>query len=165
MIKRTALSLAVAAGVGFSAWAHHAGETVQAGDLVVSHAWTYANAEMAHATSVYLTMDNRGAEPDRLVRAAVGFADEVVFQAQVMNEAGAVETRDVPAIQINPGQTLTLEPGGIRLVLEGVHEQFEAGENFEIELVFERSGKADLIVEVEEPGHIGDDHDHEEPAS
>ena len=50
--------------------------------VVVSHAWMVANADMAHATGVYLTLDNRGDAADRLTGAAVEFADHAAFQAQ-----------------------------------------------------------------------------------
>ena len=66
------------AGLATTAQAHHPGEgeVYEAGDIIVSHAWTYENEAAAHANHVYLTLDNQGGEADRLVKAEVAFAGQ-----------------------------------------------------------------------------------------
>ncbi|MDQ0315674.1 copper chaperone PCu(A)C [Amorphus orientalis] len=158
---------ALAAGLfATAAVAHHAGERVSSGEIAVSHSYTFENAEMAHSMRVYTTIENIGAEPDKLIKASVPFADHVHFQGQVLSAEGALETRELKAITINGGQTLTLQPGAVWIELESVHETFEHGEHFDIELTFEKAGLVTVEVEVEEiegEEHDAHDHDHEKP--
>jgi periplasmic copper chaperone A len=162
-MKVQLLSLTLAAGIATSALAHHAGERVAAGDLHVSHAWTYEVAAMAHAVDVYLTIDNEGEVPDRLIAAAVDFADKVEIQAPVV-EDGVLKTATVQAVEIAPGQTLTFQPGGIHLVLQSVQRTFEHGQHFDLALTFEKAGTVEVEVEIEEPDHE-DEHEGAKPAA
>jgi len=155
-MKARLLGLTLAAAMATSALAHHAGEVVKAGDLLVSHAWTYEVAAMAHAVDVYLTVDNEGDAPDRLIAASVDFADKVEIQAPVV-EDGVLRTATVQAVEIAPGQTLTFQPGGIHLVLQSVQRTFEHGQHFDLALTFEKAGTVQVEVEIEEP-----DREHEE---
>ena len=157
-MKARLLGLTLAAAMATSALAHHAGEVVKAGDLLVSHAWTYEVAAMAHAVDVYLTVDNEGDAPDRLIAASVDFADKVEIQAPVV-EDGVLKTTTVQAVEIAQGQALTFQPGGIHLVLQSVQRIFEHGQHFDLALTFEKAGTVEVEVEIEEPDH---EHDHEE---
>jgi periplasmic copper chaperone A len=155
-MKAHLLGLTLAAGLAGTALAHHAGERMAAGDLRVSHAWTYEVAAMAHAVDVYLTIDNEGEAPDRLIAASVDFADEVEIQAPVV-EDGVLKTTTVQAVEIAPGQTLTFQPGGIHLVLQSVQRSFEHGQHFDLVLTFEQAGTVEVEVEIEEPDHKHDE--------
>jgi periplasmic copper chaperone A len=64
--------------------AHHDGDRFAAEAITVSHAWTVETSATAHAIEVFLTIDNEGEAPDRLVAASVRFADPAVFQAAVV---------------------------------------------------------------------------------
>jgi len=158
-MKARILGIALSAGLATSALAHHDGEVVAAGDLVVSHGWTYEVSDTAHAVDVYLTIDNEGATADRLIGAAVGFADQVEIQAPVLDD-GVLKTTTVQAVEIAPGQVLTFQPGGVHLVVQSVQQTFEHGQHFDLTLTFEKAGTVELEIEIEEQG----EHD-EEPAA
>jgi copper(I)-binding protein len=147
----------MAAGAAF---AHHAGETFTVGDVVVSHAWTYETAEAGHSTKVYLTIQNDGAEADRLIEASVDFAGRVVMQAQVIGADGTLAVQDVAAIAVQPGQVLTLQPGAMWLELEGVQRAFSHGQHFHMDLTFENAGMVEIDVWVDEADDHDHDHDH-----
>jgi copper(I)-binding protein len=149
-------------GLVYPAVAHHAGETAQIGKLVISHGWMHENAEMAHSTSVYLTIDNRGTEVDKLIGAEVDFADEAVFQAQTVGEDGVLAVRDISGINIDPDQVLTLKPGVVWIELESVHQTFEHGEHFDMTLSFEKAGTVEIEVEIEPVDEHEDEHEKEE---
>jgi periplasmic copper chaperone A len=151
--RRTVLSaLAGAAVLALPALAHHAGDHWHVGDLVVSHAWTQETAAMADGTSVFLTIANQGEAPDRLLAASVDFAHGAVFQARVLGDDGAVRTATVPAIEIGAGERLTLQPGGIEILLTGLQRQYARGEHFHMTLAFERAGEVEIDVDVEAIG-------------
>ena len=155
------LAAALLAATATYAYAHHDGERFKVGDLMVSHAYTYENAASAHATRVYLTIENTGAEADRLIGAAVDFAAKVVFEGQTVDGEGTLAVTEVTAFGIAPGQTLTLQPGAMWIELEGVKQAFEHGEHFDMTLTFEKAGTVEIEVEIEElPDAEDHDHDH-----
>jgi hypothetical protein len=149
-------------GLAGPAVAHHAGETSQLSKLVLSHAWMHENAEMAHSTSVYLTIDNQGTEADKLIRAEVDFADEAVFQAQTVGADGVLAVRDISGINVDPDQVLTLKPGVVWIELESVHRTFEHGEHFDMTLTFEKAGMVEVEVQIEPFGGHEDEHEKDE---
>lgn len=159
-MKKIAAAAVLALFATGTAVAHHAGEVSKAGDIVVSHSYTYENAEMAHSMRVYLTLDNQGDAADRLVEASVDFADDVHFQAQVLEE-GTLKTSEVEAISVEPGQVVTMQPGAVWIELEGVQAVYEHGEHFHMTLTFETAGTVEVEVEVEEAGDHGEEHDHD----
>jgi periplasmic copper chaperone A len=154
LLSSALLSLGLSSPVA----AHHEGEIYQLGKLVISHAWMHENAGMAHATSVYLTIDNPGPEADRLIGAAADFADEATFQAQTVSSEGVLEVRDVDGVRIHAEQVLTLKPGVVWIELESVHREFEHGDHFDMRLTFEKAGTIEIEVEIEPL----DRHGHEE---
>jgi copper(I)-binding protein len=162
LLASAALSLGLASPLA----AHHEGETTKAGSLVISHAWMYENAGMGHSTSVFLTIDNQGEAADRLIAAEAAFADHAVLQAQTLSPEGVLEVKDVAAVQVNPGQVLTLKPGVVWLELESVHQTFEHGEHFDLTLTFEKAGRVEVEVEIEPlEEHEGDHEDDKDDLS
>jgi copper(I)-binding protein len=162
-MKRLLAATLLAATATF-AYAHHDGERFKVGDLMVSHAYMYENAATAHATRVYLTIENTGSAADRLVGASVDFATKVVFEGQAIDTEGTLAVTEVTALGIAPGQTLTLQPGAMWIELEGVHKTFEHGEHFDMTLTFEKAGTVEIEVEIEEAPD-GEDHDHDHGAA
>lgn len=158
-------TLIIGAGVAImaagAALAHHAGDTFEVGDLVVSHAWTYETAEAGHSTKVYLTIQNNGEVTDRLIEASVDFAGKVVMQAQAIGSDGTLGVQNIAAVAIEPGQVLTLQPGAIWLELEGVQRHFGHGDFFHMDLVFETAGALEIDVWVED----AEDHEDDDAAS
>jgi copper(I)-binding protein len=143
--------------------AHHAGEYFQAGDMRVSHAWTVETAATSDAVEVFLTIANDGEAADRLVGASARFSGPALFQAPVVDGDGVLQVREVPAIEIAAGQSVTFQPGGIRIVLPDVQRHFSEGDHFHMVLEFETAGPLEIDVDVEDRDHR---HDHEhEPAS
>jgi copper(I)-binding protein len=91
------------------------------------------------------------------VAARTDFTQPAIFQAPVLAADGTLVVRDMDAIQIAPGQSLTLQPGSIRLVLNDVQRRLEGGEHFDLVLEFETAGPATVEVEIE---HHDETHRH-----
>lgn len=56
-----------------------------------------------------MAITNSGSTPDRLVGASVDTAGRVEFHSMVMDH-GVSKMRDLPAIEIKPGETVELKP-------------------------------------------------------
>ena len=134
--------------------AHHPGdEGVRVGDLQVSHAWAEAPNASQHSMPVWLTIENFGTLPDELRAVNTPIAEKAVIQGLVVEESGSARLREFARLVIEPGQTVTLSPGGLMIVLHGLRlEQLPAAhEHFPLTLVFARAGAVTIDVEVEEP--------------
>jgi len=158
VLLASSLAAFMAAGV---AVAHHGETPVQVGAMSVSHSWTEETSATAHSLSVFTTIDNFGDEADRLIAANTDFSEAGVFRAPVLTDDGALQVVDVPAVEVAPGQTLTLEPGGIHIVLSDVQQAFVEGDHFHMELEFEKAGSMRVAVDVEHRHDREHDHDHD----
>ena len=158
MIRKFCIAAALALVAALPATAHHDGDIYAKENVQVSHAWTAETASMAHAIEVYMTIENAGDEPVTLTGAEVDFAKAGVFQAQVVGDDGTLRTKDVKAIEIAAGQSVTMQPGALHIVFNDVQQVLHAGDHFHAHLQFAEAGELEIEVEVEAP----DDHHGEE---
>jgi len=134
--------------------AHPSAAQVEAG-----RAWARATPPGARTGVVYLTVENRNAAPDRLVRAETPVAERAELHTHDM-EAGVARMRPLAGVEMAPGQTTVLAPGGLHVMLVGLHRQLKRGEAFALTLVFERAEPVTLEVRVEGPGAGGPSQGH-----
>ncbi len=72
-----------------------------------------------------------------------------VLNLRSAGAAVAMMVLGLPAVRINPGQVLTLQPGAAWIDLESVHRTFTHGEHFDMTLTFEEAGTVEIEVEIE----------------
>src|SRR5262245_22965076 len=83
-------------------------QEVRAGDLVISQAWSRATPGGAKIAGGYLTIDNKGSTPDRLVSIAGEVAGKVEIHEMAMNN-GVMTMRPLDkGLPIEPGKTVKL---------------------------------------------------------
>lgn len=140
------------------AMAHHDGDTFDLNGITVSHAHTVAISATAHSMDVFLTIENTSEKPVTLTGASVDFAAAGVFQAPVVNDSGTMSVTEIAALEIAPGQTLTMQPSGVHIVFHDVKRALAEGDHFHATLSFEALGDIEIEVEVE---HAEDHHDHD----
>jgi copper(I)-binding protein len=134
-------------------------ETVS-GDLAVVSAWARATPPGAKVGAAYVTVENRGSEPDRLVEARSPVA-EAVHLHQTVEENGVAAMRPLEAPEIPGGGTLDMAPGGIHLMLMGLSAPLKQGETVPLTLVFERGGEIAIEAEIAPIGAAAPaQHDH-----
>lgn len=123
-----------------------AAEEVRAGDIVVSDAWGRASVGTAPG-ALYLTLRNEGQVPDTLT----GIETPVATIAQLhvtRTEDGVVHMDDVDALDLPPGETVTLTPGGSHIMLMGLSAPLEPGQSVPLTLHFARAGVAQVTAKV-----------------
>ena len=129
----------------------HAGQT----DVAVSQAWSRATPKGAKVAGGYLTIVNRGTQPDRLLSAASAAADKVEIHHMAMQD-GIMTMRPLDGgIVIAPDVTVTLAPGADHIMFVGLTAPFEEGQRIPVSLIFERSGKIDVDFDVGSVGAKG----------
>jgi copper(I)-binding protein len=109
--------------------------------LEIVHPWTKASAKDAASARVFMTVKSRNGRPDRLIAASTP-------------RAGKVELRDAGkgahAFSVGKGKDLVLYGDGPSLVLTGLKSPLQAYDDFKMTLVFERAGRVEIVVMVEE---------------
>jgi hypothetical protein len=124
-------------------------------DLVIDHPWARATPPGAKSGGAFLTIENRGATPDKLVDAATPAAKFVEIHEMSM-EGGMMKMRAVPGVEIKPGAKAELKPGGFHVMLFDLKQPLKAGDAFPLTLVFEKAGKVEVSVVVEDRGATGE---------
>jgi len=122
---------------------------VTVGQLKLSTSWARATPKGAGVGGAYLQITNSGNTPDRLIGGSTSVAKEVEIHEMSMAN-GVMKMRPVAGgLEIKPGQTVTLKPGGYHLMLMGIKQPLKQGEHFKVTLEFAKAGKVavDFVTE------------------
>lgn len=136
-----------------------AADTIRAGDMVIEGQWARATPPTARNGAAYLVLRNEGTEPDRLVAATTAASERVELHTHI-REGDIIRMREVDAIDLPAGETVTLEPGGLHVMLLGLRAPLVDGEQFTLALELERAGTIEIEVPVKPAGHRADGHGH-----
>lgn len=109
-----------------------------AGDVVtVKNAWVRAPVPGAEVAAAYMTLEST--EPATLTGASSPAAKAVEIHTMGMKN-GVMEMRQIPSLDIKPGQAAKLQPGGLHLMMIDLTQPMKAGDQVEVDLHFS-SGK------------------------
>lgn len=104
---------------------------------------------MTGTAAVFMTIGNAGAERDRLVGGSTDAARAVEIHEMAAVD-GMMRMRPLPeGLEIPAGGEVTLEPGGLHVMLVGLTRDLENGAAYELTLEFEREGDVTLDVPVQ----------------
>jgi periplasmic copper chaperone A len=129
-------------------------EEVKAGDLVITQAWSRATPGGAKVAGGYLTIENKGSTPDRLISGSADVADKVQVHEMTMND-GVMTMRQLDGLTIEPGKTVKFAPGGYHLMLLDLKSALKRGDKLPVTLEFEKAGKVKLSFDVQGVGAQG----------
>jgi copper(I)-binding protein len=130
-------------------------EDVKAGDLVISQAWSRATPGGAKIGGGYLTIENKGSAPDRLIGGSSDAAGKVEMHEMATNN-GVMTMRPLDkGLVIDPGKTVKLAPGGLHLMLTDLKAPLKQGDKLPITLEFEKAGKVQVSLDVQAVGAQG----------
>ncbi len=120
-----------------------------AGSLKISGPWARATPKGAPVGGGYMTITNTGTAPDRLIGGATGISSS--FEVHEMSMDGGVMRMRMldKGLEIKPGETVTLKPGGYHVMFMGLKEQLKQGESFKGTLTFEKAGKVEVEYKIE----------------
>lgn len=123
---------------------------IRAGDLVLTQPWSRA-AGQGGTGAGFLTIRNAGTVPDRLVSATTPAAGRVELHTHV-RDGDIMRMRPMAAIDLPPGQAVTLQPSGLHLMLIGLTQPLRQGETVPVALSFERAGTVQVELTVQGAG-------------
>jgi periplasmic copper chaperone A len=150
-LRHVVASIAVIWGLGGLAQAE---PMASIGTIAIHDAWARASLGQIGTSAVYMTLEARGDQGDRLVAAASPVAASAELHTHIM-EGGVARMRPAAAIEIAPGEPTVLEPGGLHIMLVGLGERLVEGDTVPLSLTFEDSGTTELEVPIRGVGGMG----------
>jgi copper(I)-binding protein len=130
-------------------------EDVKAGDLVISQAWTRATPGNSKLGGGFLTIENKGSAPDKLIGVSGDVAGKIEVHEMKM-DGGVMKMRPVEGgLTIDPGKTVKLAPGGYHLMMMDLKNPLKQGDKVPVTLQFEKAGNVAVTLDVEGVGAQG----------
>jgi copper(I)-binding protein len=122
------------------------------GKLAIQAPWTRATVGVQQPAALYMTIRNDGGEADRLLGVEAAIADHAQIHDSEHGADGVMRMRPVEAVALPPGGSVTFGPGGLHVMLMGLHEKLKAGSSIPVQLRFEHAGEVLIQVPVEALG-------------
>jgi uncharacterized protein YcnI/copper(I)-binding protein len=144
-----------APGVRITAAAQVAASVIKAGPLVVEQPWSRVTPGGAKVAGGYVRITNTGPEPDRLVGGSFPLASRVEVHEMSMTDAVMRMKPVAGGLEIGPGQTVELKPGGTHLMFLDMKASLKEGQTVKGTLVFEKAGPVEVEYTVRGMGDQG----------
>jgi copper(I)-binding protein len=152
--RRSFAAAALAALAILPATLSHA-QHAMTGAIGIDGAWTRATAPRAANGGAFMTIRNGGDAPDTLIAAASPAAARTELHTHTMQD-GMMRMRPVEGgIPIPPHGTAELAPGGLHVMMMGLHAPLAEGSRVAITLIFEKAGSVTVEVPVMKAGAAG----------
>lgn len=130
----------------------HPAHDYEAGTIVIDRPWSRATPPTARTAAGYMTLGNTGDAADRLLGGSSSAAARVEVHEMSMTD-GIMRMRQLPeGLEIPPGGSAALEPGGHHLMLIDLKKPLAAGERVPVTLSFEKAGTVEVELVVQPLG-------------
>ncbi|MCP5159325.1 MAG: copper chaperone PCu(A)C [Gammaproteobacteria bacterium] len=121
------------------------------GNIKITHPWTTPTGSSIAGRANnpgYLTLKNRGHQPDKLLSVSADIATKIEFYASI-GAGSTSKPRRVDALEVPAGKTVRLKPGASHLMLVDLQKPLDRGSHFPLVLKFEHSGTitVDMFVQ------------------
>jgi copper(I)-binding protein len=118
-----------------------------------TNAYAYATAEGATTGAIFVTLNNPGTVPDKLIAIRTSKSPKAEIHESFVDEAdGTMQMRMVQGIDVPPTQPVELKPGGYHIMLLDMVEPLVEGQTFEATLTFQNAGDVVVPVSITAPG-------------
>jgi copper(I)-binding protein len=118
------------------------------GSIHISQPWSRATPKGATTGAGYMTLSNKGATPERVSCVS----DDASAQCQIHTmtmEGGVMKMRPVEGgLEIKPGESVTLKPGGNHMMFLSLKHPLEQGGMVKATLKFDHAGAVDVEYPV-----------------
>jgi len=121
-----------------------AADDIMVGAIKISAPWARATPKSAPVGGGYLKITNTGSTPDRLIGGSTSISGHLEVHEMSMN-GGTMKMRPLTnGLEIKPGETVELKPGGSHIMFVQLKGQLQQGQHFKATLEFEKAGKVDV---------------------
>lgn len=151
---RTLFAFLAMLAVGTTAFA----DDYKLGDLIIKRPYARATVPNQPSGGVFFSIENTGKQGDKLIGVATTAAKRAELHTMAM-EGNVMKMREVDAIEVAPSAKVEMMPGkGYHVMLMGLNRQLKRNDKFPLTLTFEKAGKLDISVQVDDMGAAGGMH-------
>jgi copper(I)-binding protein len=115
--------------------------------LEIVHPWCFETEDTTKPVVVSMTISNAGGRPDKLLSVATALAAKAELR---QGGTAAAPGPALRSITVRGHDTVNLKADGPHVVLTGIAKPLGASDSFVMTLAFERAGKVEVEVVVEE---------------
>lgn len=120
--------------------------------IKITHPWTRATPDGARVAGGFMKVTNTGPQADRLIGGTFVAAKRVEIHEMTM-EGSVMKMRELArGLEIKPGETVELKPGGFHIMFMDLTAPIKQGANLKGALVFERAGTIEVTYQIEAMG-------------
>ncbi len=142
MFRSSALAFTLFAGITIAA---------QAAEIAISDPYARAVPPGQPNSAVFLSLTNSSAQNHALVGAESPVAGVTELHTHV-NEDGMMRMRRIDRIELPAGETVTLKPGGLHLMLIGLKQSLEPGASVDLTLIYDDGSRMSVQAPVRQIG-------------
>ncbi|MEO1694419.1 MAG: copper chaperone PCu(A)C [Pseudomonadota bacterium] len=151
-----AAALAVVLACALPVTRDAAADESAAGPLKIEHSWARPSLGANKITAGYMTITNTGKTDDTLIAAKTPVATTVELHTHT-NDNGVMRMRKLDGgIPLPAGTTVTLEPGGLHLMLIGLTTRVTTGSRVPVQLTFAKAGTVTVEAAIQMTSSKGD---------
>jgi hypothetical protein len=118
------------------------------GSMQIISPWSRATPKGASTAIGYMAIKNDGTTTDRLIGGSIDVADGFQLHSMTM-ENGVAKMHELKSVEIKPGQTVELKPGGSHVMFVKLKSALSKGERVKGTVVFEQAGTVQIEYNVE----------------
>jgi copper(I)-binding protein len=124
---------------------------VSVGDIEITAAAIKAMTPGQPVAGGFVTLVNKGKADDRLVSvtAAEGVKRVELHEMSMSNDVMTMR-KLADGVAVPAGQTVEMKPGALHMMFMGLAKQLKAGDTVRATLVFEKAGKVELNIPVQD---------------
>ncbi len=114
------------------------------GSIHITQPWARATPKGASSGAAYMTITNNGKTPDRVSCVSSDASAQCQIHTMTMDN-GVMKMRPVEGgLEIKPGETVTLKPSALHVMLIDLKHPLERGKKAKVTLKFENAGTIDV---------------------
>ena len=117
-------------------------------DVVVEGAWSRASIGMNRPGAAYMTIRNTGDTPLTLIGLVTPLAMMPEIHQSKTNADGVSSMAPTDEITIAPGESVSLEPGGLHAMLMQLQTPMTEGGSYPLTLLFDDGGEVTVEVPI-----------------
>jgi periplasmic copper chaperone A len=149
-ISRTNIWLAAGCALALAQFAASAAQATDynVGSIQITAPWARATPKGATSGAAYMTITNNGKTPDKVTCVSSDASAECQIHTMTMDN-GVMMMRPVEGgLEIKPGETVTLKPSGLHMMLVNLKHPLEQGKTVKATLKFDSAGSVDVDYPV-----------------
>ena len=121
---------------------------VSGNGIVIKNQWVRPGAEKM-STALYFTIENDGNETDTLYSIDSDISSMIQMH-ETYSKGDLMGMREIGQIVINPGEKVTLEPGGMHIMVMKLKKDLKIKDKVDFNLHFRKAGDIKITAEVKE---------------